>query len=653
MFSQIVSAIGAMIFGVAICAAYFWFSNKLLDLIFPAREGDDVHQAAVNLRRRGLVRPWLFLGPALFLLVVYLVYPVVATFILSFYGPDGSKFVGGANYLWALSDTEFRQSIFDNILWLAVVPAACTFFGLVIAVMTDRIWWGNIAKAVIFMPMAISFVGASVIWKFIYEYRGGTDAQIGLLNAVVQLFGGTPEVWITIPFWNNFFLMVMLIWIQTGFAMVILSAALRGIPEETIEAAVIDGANGWQIFWKIMVPQVWGTIATVWTTITILVLKVFDIVLGTTAGQAKKRGGADMIGSLGRPGPARIFVHAAVLLIVLLWLLPTLGIFVTALRDKDQIVASGWWTSFAGSSRTTAARLDGPDKAKPDGANFVISGTLAIEGGGTIQSFGLRVQEPAAYKAGSPAELENGETLTINSDGSYRYQKNGAFEADARARRVYLTVATPPQFTLDNYRNVLGGEGIGQSFINSLTVTIPATVIPILIAAFAAYALAWMEFPGRAILIALVVGLIVVPLQMSLIPLLRIYNEIGQIFGVPSKTYPGIWMAHTAFGLAGPSDFVLFVRIILPLSFPALASFAIFQFLWVWNDLLIAMVFLGTDKDHLVLTAALNALLGSRGGNWEILTASAFVTIIIPLLVFFGLQRYLVRGLLAGSVKGG
>ncbi|MGY5778631.1 carbohydrate ABC transporter permease [Rhizobium sp. LEGMi135b] len=384
-----------------------------------------------------------------------------------------------------------------------------------------------------------------------------------------------------------------------------------------------------------------------------------------------------MIGNLGRIGPARIFVHFAVLLIVLIWLLPTLGIFVTALRDKDQIVVSGWWTAFAGSSRTTAARLDGPDKAKPDGANFVISGALAVEGGGQIQSFGLRVQEPAAYKAGSPAALENGETLTINSDGSYRYQKNGAFEADARAKRVYLTVATPPQFTFDNYRSVLGGEGIGQSFINSLTVTIPATVIPILIAAFAAYALAWMEFPGRAILIALVVGLIVVPLQMSLIPLLRIYNEIGQIFGVPSKTYPGIWLAHTAFGLPlaiyllrnyiaglpkeiiesarvdGASDFDIFVKIILPLSFPALASFAIFQFLWVWNDLLIAMVFLGTDKDHLVLTAALNALLGSRGGNWEILTASAFVTIIIPLLVFFGLQRYLVRGLLAGSVKGG
>ena len=186
-----------------------------------------------------------------------------------------------------------------------------------------------------------------------------------------------------------------------------------------------------------------------------------------------------------------------------------------------------------------------------------------------------------------------------------------------------------------------------------------------------------MSFSGRNLLIAMVVGLIVVPLQMSLIPLLRLYNEIGTIFGVPSKTYAGIWLAHTAFGLPlaiyllrnyisglpkeiiesarvdGASDFEIFVKIILPLSFPALASFAIFQFLWTWNDLLVAMVFLGTGNDELVLTGRLVNLLGSRGGNWEILTASAFITIIVPLIVFFSLQRYLVRGLLSGSVKGG
>lgn len=284
MITQIVSALGVVIVGVFACAAYYWLSDKALQFIFPVRDGDVIH-ASRNLNRRAAIRPWLFVGPALLLLAVYLVYPVVATFILSFYDRTGANYVGFANYVWAFYDAGFRQSIFNNILWLAVVPAACTFLGLVIAVMTDRIWWGNIAKSIVFMPMAISFVGASVIWKFIYEYRGEGQTQIGLLNALVEFLGGNPQVWISMPFWNNFFLMVILIWIQTGFAMVILSAALRGIPEETIEAAVIDGANGWQIFWKIMVPQIWGTIAVVWTTITILVLKVFDIVLTMTNGQ--------------------------------------------------------------------------------------------------------------------------------------------------------------------------------------------------------------------------------------------------------------------------------------------------------------------------------------------------------------------------------
>lgn len=382
--------------------------------------------------------------------------------------------------------------------------------------------------------------------------------------------------------------------------------------------------------------------------------------------------------SISRIGPARLFVHFAVLLIVIIWLVPTLGIFVTALRDKDQITVSGWWTAFVGSSQTTAVRLAGADKQQQDGAGYVISGSVFGDAGslGKVTAFGVKVQDPAAFKAGVPTDLGDGETLLINTDGGYKYSKTASF-GDARPRRIYVSVASPPQFTIQNFKTVLTGEGIGQSFINSLTVTIPATIIPILIAAFAAYALAWMEFPGRALMIALVVGLIVVPLQMSLIPLLRLYNDIGSFFGVPSKTYPGIWLAHTAFGMPlaiyllrnyiaglpkeiiesarvdGASDFDIFVKIILPLSFPALASFAIFQFLWVWNDLLIAMVFLGTNKDQLVLTGSLNALLGSRGGNWEILTASAFVTILVPLLVFFGLQRYLVRGLLAGSVKGG
>ncbi len=380
---------------------------------------------------------------------------------------------------------------------------------------------------------------------------------------------------------------------------------------------------------------------------------------------------------LRRIGLPRLIVHASVLFIVLLWLLPTLGILVSSLRDKDQIVVSGWWTAFSSSNQTQALRLADPSTQTQQGDRFVIAGNVFGEGkSGHVSAFGVRVQEPAAFKAGTSADLGDGETLQLNEDGSYQYSKNASFDG-SRAKRVYVVVSTPPIFTLDNYRTVLLSEGIGQSFVNSLTVAIPATIIPILIAAFAAYALSWMRFSGRSLMIALVVGLIVVPLQMSLIPLLQLYNWIGNVFGVPSKTYAGIWLAHTAFGLPlaiyllrnyisglpkeiiesarvdGASDFEIFVKIVLPLSFPALASFAIFQFLWTWNDLLVAMVFLGTQKDELVLTGALNALLGSRGGNWEILTASAFVTIIVPLCVFFALQRYLVRGLLAGSVKGG
>jgi alpha-glucoside transport system permease protein len=280
---QLFSALLTVIVGVAVAALYFYLANFILDLVLPPRGG--AIQAARNQKIAATIRPWLFLGPAILFLGLYLVYPVIDSVRLSFYGRDGVQFVGLANYKWAASDTQFRESIRNNILWLIFVPAASTFFGLVIAYLTDRIWWGNIAKSLVFMPMAISFIGASVIWKFVYDYRAEGSTQIGILNAIVGLFGGSPEAWITIPFWNNFFLMVILVWIQTGFAMVILSAALRGIPEETIEAATIDGAKGWHIFFYIMVPQIWSTIAVVWTTITITVLKVFDIVLAMTNGQ--------------------------------------------------------------------------------------------------------------------------------------------------------------------------------------------------------------------------------------------------------------------------------------------------------------------------------------------------------------------------------
>lgn len=281
---QVLSSLLIMAVGIAACAGYFVLSNWLLDIIFPSKHTTP-EQASKNIRRATALRPWLFLAPALLAMGLYLIYPVFESFRLSLHDSRGDLFVGLANYKWLFESDEFHEAFMNNMLWLLIVPAASTFLGLVIATLTDRIWWGNIAKSLIFMPMAISFIGASVIWKFIYDYRGAGDAQIGLLNALVELFGFSPQAWITLPFWNNIFLMIILIWIQTGFAMVILSAALRGIPDETIEAATIDGASRVQIFFRIMIPQIWGTIAVVWTTITILVLKVFDIVLAMTNGQ--------------------------------------------------------------------------------------------------------------------------------------------------------------------------------------------------------------------------------------------------------------------------------------------------------------------------------------------------------------------------------
>jgi len=273
-----------IIIGVGGCIGYFFFSNILLDkVIFPAR-GPNIGR---NINRANLIRPWLFLFPAVFALGLYLAYPVIETLRLSLTDRDADgAFVGLANYQQMFGEPKFWEAMRNNILWLLVVPAGSTGFGLLAAQLTDRLKWGNLAKSLIFMPMAISFVGAGVIWKLVYEARPVDVEQIGVLNAIYMGLGGAePQTWLTIPLWNNFFLMIVLIWIQTGFAMVILSAALRGIPEDTIEAAIIDGANPFQIFFKIKVPQIMGTIVVVWTTITLVVLKVFDIVFTMTNGQ--------------------------------------------------------------------------------------------------------------------------------------------------------------------------------------------------------------------------------------------------------------------------------------------------------------------------------------------------------------------------------
>jgi alpha-glucoside transport system permease protein len=286
------------------------------------------------------------------------------------------------------------------------------------------------------------------------------------------------------------------------------------------------------------------------------------------------------------------FVRISVIVIALVWSIPTLGVLVSSFRPEAEVDDSGWWTALA---------------SPWDGA----------------------------------------------------------------------------EWTIENYRLALDTGGFANAFLNSLAVAIPATVIPIAIAAFAAYAFSWMDFRGRYVMFVAVVGLMVVPLQMALIPILRLYTGGAVIAGVRvfpdldlGGTYLAVWLAHTGFGLPlatyllrnyigslpssiiesakidGADHFTIFWRLIVPLSVPALAAFAIFQFMWVWNDLLVAYVFLGGTSETRVLTVALADLVGSRGENWHLLTSAAFVSMSLPLVVFFSLQRYFVRGLTAGSVKG-
>ena len=391
---------------------------------------------------------------------------------------------------------------------------------------------------------------------------------------------------------------------------------------------------------------------------------------------------SDVQAATGRPDwlanldVSRILTHLSLLFLVVIWTVPTAGLLISSLRDKDQLAVSGWWTALTTSVSQEVTRLPTADAAVEENGRFVIRGNIFGEATNkAVQSYGLNARELAAAQPGQPLPMNDGGEITVQANGDYEWSSDTAF-AHTRGPRVFYITTIAPRFTIENYIEVLSASGVGRSFINSFTVTIPATIIPILMAAFAAYALAWMRFPFRGLIVAVVVGLLVVPLQMSLIPLLSMYNGIARTFGAEDgKTYLGIWLAHTAFGLPlaiyllrnymaglpkeimesaridGASHFKIFTGMVLPLSFPALASFSIFQFLWVWNDLLVAMVFLGAQDRQLVLTGKLVSLLGSRGNNWEILTAGAFITIVVPLIVFFALQRYFVRGLLAGSVK--
>ena len=353
-----------------------------------------------------------------------------------------------------------------------------------------------------------------------------------------------------------------------------------------------------------------------------------------------------------------LVLNGILALICLLWTIPTLGLLISSFRPREDITRSGWWSIFPHQEWTAVNQVQLPKDVNIDAPLSVAGNTVSDD------------------------QLRAGVTLP---DGQRLIWQN------RRARLVAVQQqqwTTNSNFTLQNYNSVLTGEeytitgvdgtkhvekgdNLGGAFLNTLVVAIPATVIPILIAAFAAHAFAWMRFKGRQPMFVLVVALLVVPLQVALIPILSDYTALGI-----NGTFLALWLAHTGFGLPlatyllynyisqlprdlfesafidGASPFTIFTRLVLPLSVPALASFAIFQFLWVWNDYLVALIFLGGRPEVQVLTIQLAIIVGSRGQDWHLLTAGAFISMLLPLTVFFALQRFFVRGLLAGSVKG-
>ncbi|GAB6988582.1 carbohydrate ABC transporter permease [Paenibacillus pini] len=363
-----------------------------------------------------------------------------------------------------------------------------------------------------------------------------------------------------------------------------------------------------------------------------------------------------MVGKKKKKG-SKLVVNIVLGVICFIWLLPTLGLLISSFRPATDILQSGWWKVL-------------PHQEWKAGDTIHLS-----------KDVDLRKPIDVEGKTYSDDQLKNG----VMADGSrliwenrrardISVQEQGWVTSTKLTTENYLNVITGKEYTIknaDGSETVEKGTGLSQAFWNTLTIAVPATVIPVLIASFAAYAFAWLRFPGRKTLFVLIIAMLVIPIQVALIPVLKDYTSLGL-----NGSYLGIWLAHTAFGLPlvtyfmynfisqlpkdlfesafidGASHFNIFSKLILPLSVPALASIGIFQFLWVWNDYLVSLIFIGNQPNVQVMSMKIADLVGSRGNDWHLLTSAAFISMLMPLAIFFLLQKYFVRGLMGGSVKG-